>query len=117
MPHRHVSDADPCFTEYHGKEREMADRNSYYEKVEADLGNWDAEIRRLKENTRRVAEGGKIPYYDQLEDLMALQERARQTLQELRESDDEHWNDFRMGMETAMKDLRKSHAKLTSHFT
>jgi hypothetical protein len=98
------------------KGERMPDKSSYYEKVEGDLRDWGAEIKKLKDNTPRVAEGGRIPYYDQLEDLMALHERARQRLQELKESEDEHWNDFRMGMETALNDLRKSHAELTSHF-
>jgi hypothetical protein len=94
----------------------MVDRNAYYESVETQLKSWDAEIRKLKEHTPRVAEGSKIPYYDQLEDLMALHELAQQRLQDLKESGDEQWNDFRMGMETVMNDLKKSHAELTSHF-
>jgi hypothetical protein len=94
----------------------MVDRNAYYARVETELKNWDAEIRKLKEDTPRVAEGSKIPYYDQLEDLMALHELARQRLQDLKESADEQWNDFRMGMETVMNDLKKSHEELSSHF-
>jgi hypothetical protein len=94
----------------------MVDRNAYYERVETELRNWDSEIRKLKQDTPRVAEGGRIPYYDQLEDLMALHELAQQRLQELKESGDEQWNDFKMGMETVMNDLKKSHAELTSHF-
>jgi hypothetical protein len=94
----------------------MVDRNTYYERVETELRNWDSEIRKLKQDTPSVAEGSKIPYYDQLEDLMALHELAQQRLQELKESGDEQWNDFRMGMETVMNDLKKSHAELTSHF-
>jgi hypothetical protein len=94
----------------------MVDRNTYCEKVETELRNWEAEIRKLKQDTPRVAEGSKVPYYDQLEDLMALHELAQQRLQDLKESGDEQWNDFRMGMETVMNDLKKSHAELTSHF-
>jgi hypothetical protein len=94
----------------------MVDKNSYYEKVEADLRNWDAEITKLKADTHRIPEGSKIPYYDRLEDLMALRELAQQKLQELRESGDEQWHDFRMGMDTLMNDLKKSHAELTSHY-
>jgi hypothetical protein len=94
----------------------MVDRNAYYARVETELKNWDAEIRKLKEDTPRVAEGSKIPYYDQLEDLMALHELAQQRLQDLKESADEQWNDFRMGMETVMNDLKKSHEELSSHF-
>jgi hypothetical protein len=94
----------------------MIDRNAYYEKVETELRDWDTAIRKLREETRRVAEGGKIPYYDQVEDLMALHELAVQKLQELKGSEDEHWNYFRTGMEAAISDLKKSHARLTAHF-
>jgi hypothetical protein len=94
----------------------MVDRNAYYARVETELKDWDAEIRKLKEDTHRKAEGSKIPYYDQLEDLMALHELAQQRLQDLKESADEQWNDFRMGMETVMNDLKKSHEELSSHF-
>jgi hypothetical protein len=94
----------------------MIDKNTYYEKMETELRNWDTEIRKLREETRRVTEGGKIPYYDQVEDLMALHELAQQKLGELKESEDEHWDDFRVGMEAAMNNLKKSHAELTEHF-
>ncbi len=94
----------------------MIDRDAYYEKVETELISWDVEIRKLREETRRVAEGAKIPYYDQVEDLIALHELARQKLKELKESEEEHWNDFRMGMDAVMNNLKKSHAGLTGHF-
>jgi hypothetical protein len=100
-----------------GKGEEMVDKDAYYGKVEAELRNWDTEIRKLREKTRRIDEGGKVVYYDQVEDLMALHELALQKLQELKDSEEEHWDYFRRGMDSVLSDLKKSHEELTAHFS
>ncbi len=94
----------------------MGGKEAYYGQAEADLEKWAVEIRRLKDNKRNVAEGSETQYYDQLEDLIALYELAQQKLIELKESEQDRWDDFRTGMDAALKNLKKSHDLLTAHF-
>jgi len=91
-------------------------KKAYYEKIEAELERWDEEIKKLKENTGNVEIGSETFYYEQVEDLIALHELAHQKYQELRESEDETWNDFRAGMDTALDNLMQSYESLRSHF-
>jgi hypothetical protein len=95
----------------------MGEEEVYYAQVEAELGNWDGEIRKLRDNTRNVAEGTEMQYYEQVEDLIALYELAQQKLQELKESEKERWPDFRASMDAALRNLKKSHDFLMKHFT
>jgi len=94
----------------------MEDRNAYFQKIEKDLVKWDDQIRQLKEGTKNVNSGIETQYYEQVEDLMALHELAKQKLQEIREYGDEHWDDYKAGMERAMSDLSESYSELESHF-
>ncbi len=91
-------------------------KEAYYERIEAELKRWDEEIKKLKENTKNVESGTETQYYEQVEDLIALHELAQQKLQELRESEDKTWNDFKAGMDAAMDNLSHSHEALISHF-
>lgn len=95
----------------------MQDKKAYYEQIEAEINRWDDKISKLKDNTKNVNEGVKTQYYEQVEDLMALSELAKQKLQELKEYGDEHWQDFKAGMDAAMENLSKSYDKISSHFT
>jgi hypothetical protein len=94
----------------------MEDKNAYFQKIATELGKWAEEIGKLKEDTKNVNTGIETQYYEQVEDLMALHELARQKLQEIKEYGDAHWEDYKNGMERAMSDLTRSYSELESHF-
>jgi archaellum component FlaC len=94
----------------------MEDMNAYFQKIETELGKWADEIKKLKDGTKNVNTGIETQYYEQVEDLMALHELARQKLQEIKEYGDAHWEDYKAGMERAMSDLSVSYNELESHF-
>lgn len=95
----------------------MEDKVAYFQKVEAELGRWADAIGKLKDGTKEINEDRETQYYEQVEDLMALHELARQKLQEIREyGEAAHWEDYKAGMERAMSDLTKSYSELENHF-
>ncbi len=94
----------------------MEDKNIYFQKIEAELGKWDDKIRKLKDDTKNLNTSIETQYYEQVEDLMALHELARQKLQEIKDYGDAHWDDYKTGMERAMSDLTRSYGELQSHF-
>jgi archaellum component FlaC len=94
----------------------MEDKDAYFTKIETELGKWAHDIRKLKDDTKNVNAGIETQYYEQVEDLMALHELARQKLGEIKEYGDAHWEDYKAGMEKAMSDLTRSYSELESHF-
>lgn len=94
----------------------MEDRNAYFQKIENELTKWADEIRKLKDGTKDVNSGIETQYYEQVEDLMALHELARQKLQEIKDYGDEHWTDYKAGMDRAMNELSASYTELETHF-
>ncbi|MEJ2695431.1 MAG: hypothetical protein P8013_02170 [Candidatus Sulfobium sp.] len=94
----------------------MEGKEAYFQKIETELAKWADEIGKLKDRTKNVNTGIETQYYEQVEDLMALHELARQKLQEIREYGDAHWEDYKAGMEKAMSELSNSYSELESHF-
>ena len=94
----------------------MEDRDSYLRKIEKELGKWADEIQGLKDATKDMDTAVETHYYEQVEDLMALHELAKQKLQEIKEYGDAHWEDYKAGMERAMGDLTKSLTELKTHY-
>jgi hypothetical protein len=94
----------------------MVDKAAYFETIQGQLESWSEKIGKLKEDTKDVDESVVTQYYEQVEDLMALHELARQKLQEVKEYGDAHWDDYRKSMDQAMASLEESHEKLRSHF-
>lgn len=94
----------------------MEDKGAYFQKIETELGKWADQITKLKDGTKEMNTDIETQYYEQVEDLIALHELARQKLQEIREYGDAHWEDYKSGMERAMNELSKSYSELQSHF-
>jgi hypothetical protein len=94
----------------------MEDKNLFFQRMEAELGQWSDKIAKLKDATKNVNADIETQYYEQVEDLMALHELARQKLQEVREYGEAHWEDYKAAMEKAMSDLSESYGELESHF-
>lgn len=94
----------------------MDETGAYFQKMETELAKWADEIKKLKESTREMNSDIETQYYEQVEDLIALHELAKQKLQEIKEYGEAHWDDYKAGMDRAMSDLSKSYHELESHF-
>jgi archaellum component FlaC len=90
----------------------MEDRDAYLRNIAEELGKWADEIRGLKDATKNMDTAVETQYYEQVEDLMALHELAKQ----MKEYGDAHWEDYKAGMERAMGNLTKSLTELKTHY-
>ncbi len=85
----------------------MGLKEAYLEKRQAQLDEWDAEIRKLEAKAAKAKAGVKVQYYKQLRSLHSQQKTAREKLSELKETSGEAWGSFRDGLEAAWKDLSR----------
>lgn len=84
-----------------------AKRQAYQERTEAQLREWNAKIEELKAKAERARAEGKIEYYEQIENLKAQRDVARQKLEALREASGEAWEDVRTSLERAAGELKQ----------
>lgn len=87
-------------------------REKVLEKMEKRLKDWGSDIEKFRGKTDEFGTKARGKIHDQVEDLRAKQELARQKLQELRKAGGEAWEDLRAGAESAMNDLRKALEKV-----
>ncbi len=81
-------------------------------KMEKKVKAWGEEIEALRTRADKLGTEARTKLQEQLEDLRARQETARQKLQEMRKSGGEAWEDLRAGAETALDDLKKAVEKV-----
>jgi len=112
---------DRTISKFKKKEKEMTEKASgkkkaYVEKMEAQLKEWGGEIDVLKAKAEKSKAEVKIAYLKQIEELKKKQVSVKKNLRELRGSGDEAWQDFKGGVEDAVKDLKRALKRAASRF-
>lgn len=91
-------------------------RKVYQEKIEAQLKEWSAKVDDLKaKGDKSKAELRKM-YEKQIQDLRSKQEALEKKLQGLRDSGDEAWEDFKEGVENAVREMKEALRQAASRF-
>jgi nucleotide-binding universal stress UspA family protein len=91
-------------------------KKAYVDKMEAQLKEWGTEIEILKAKAEKSKAEAKITYLKQIEELRHKQKSLKGKLQELKESGDEAWEDFKEGAEAAFIDMKKAFKQAASRF-
>ena len=91
-------------------------KKAYVEKVEDQLREWGGEIDVLKAKAEKSKAEVKIAYLKQIEELKKKQVSVKKNLRELKGSGDEAWEDFKGGVEDAVKDLKRALKRAASRF-
>jgi nucleotide-binding universal stress UspA family protein len=91
-------------------------RKAYAQKMEAQLREWGVEIDVLKAKAETSKAEVKVAYLKQIEELKKKQGSVKKNLRELRGSGDEAWEDFKDGLEDAVKDLKRAFKRAASRF-
>ena len=104
---------DRTISKFKKKEEEMTEKVSgkkkaYVEKMEAQLKEWGGEIDVLKAKAEKSKAEVKIAYLKQIEELKKKQGSVKKNLRELRGTGDEAWEDFKGGVDDAVKDLKRA---------
>ena len=94
----------------------MTDKQTYIEKAEARMKQWDAEIDALKAKAQEAGADAKIEASERLEELKSQREAASQKLNELKASGDAAWEDTKDGFEGAWSRLSTALEKAQSRF-
>ncbi len=84
----------------------MGLKEAYLEKREAELNEWDAEIKKLEAKAAKAKAVTKIQYYEHLRSLRTKRETAQEKLLELKKASGEAWKSVKVGVESAWQDLK-----------
>ena len=94
----------------------MSMRDAYEQKLQAQLDEWAAEIKKLKARADQAEADAQIEYHRQIDRLKQEQQRAEAKLEELRHAGEGAWEDLKVGVEKAWQDLGEAVRAAASRF-
>ena len=94
----------------------MSMKESYQQKLQAQLDEWNADIDKLKARAEKAESSARIEYYEQIEDLRLKQNAAKDKLAELHDAGDDAWEDLKAGIENAWSTLGDSVEQAVARF-
>lgn len=95
----------------------MSMKETYQQKLQAQLDEWNAEIEKLKAKSDKAEADIKLEYYEEIEDLRVRQEAAREKLTTLKNASDDAWQDLKAGIDDAWHTLGEAVQKAVARFT
>jgi uncharacterized protein YhaN len=95
---------------------DMENREEYQGKMEAQLGEWGAEIDKLKARADNAAADTRQGYYDQIEALRAKQAAMQAKLQELKAANEGAWGDLKEGVDRSWNEIKDAFNKAAARF-
>ena len=81
-------------------------KESFLERIAFQLGEWDAQLLELIEDSKKAGAESKEKYEAQINGIRASMEEARKRLEEYRSTGTEAWHDVKMGAEKAWIDMK-----------
>lgn len=91
-------------------------KEEYQQKVEAKLDELAKGIATLQAKAERAGAKGKAELNAMIAELQQKKEAARRHFEELKASSAEAWQDLKVAMETAMKDLERGYEQARARF-
>jgi uncharacterized coiled-coil DUF342 family protein len=91
-------------------------KESYRQKLQAQLDEWGAEIDKLKARADRADADIKLEYYEQIDDLRVKQQAVTDRLAELKSASDDAWEDLKAGVESARFTLGEAVERAAARF-
>ena len=76
-------------------------KESYRQKLKAQLDQWSAEIDKIKARADKADADVKLEYSEQIEDLRVKQQAAKEKLAGLLSASDDAWEELKAGVESA----------------
>lgn len=83
----------------------MNKKQAYEERLQAQLEEFNAKINILKTKVSKADPSVQLSYYETIEKLSLRRELAKSKLNELKNAEDETWEELKDGMEKAWSDL------------
>jgi peptidoglycan hydrolase CwlO-like protein len=101
------------------KEKDEAgviEREQYQDKIEAKLRQLDNEIAALNVKMRKQGKWAGKQLDQQMAELEQKREAAGQQFQKLKNSSQDAWQDMRVGIDAAVKDLQAAYTRIAARF-
>jgi DNA repair exonuclease SbcCD ATPase subunit len=97
-------------------DNKLENRDEYLGRMETQLGEWGAELDKLRDMADKAAADTKQSYCDEIEALHAKQASMQVKLQELKTSGDDAWGDLKEGLDHSWSQVRDSFSKAAARF-
>lgn len=94
----------------------MSMKESYQQKLQAQMDEWSAEIDKLKARADKQNADVKLEYYEKIEDLRVKQQAAINKLSGLMSASDDAWEELKAGVESAWFTLGEAVDKAAGKF-
>ena len=94
----------------------MGLKESYQEKLEAQLKEWSAKVKELQAKAEGAKADVKIEMQNHIKTLQEKQEVAQQKLKELKDAGADAWEKAKPGLESAMDGLKGAWESVKKHF-
>ena len=91
-------------------------RDAYVERLKTQLGEWSADIERLKARASKVSADAKAEYEEQLADLRKQRDALAARVTDLQEASDEAWDDVKQAVQAAWDRAKESFQKTMARF-
>jgi hypothetical protein len=98
------------------QENPHEDQQSYQEKLEAQLAEWEAIINEYMRKAETATAEAKLKYQEQIDSLREQHAETLQRLHALQNISGEAWEDLRAGMESAWHELKQAFEKAAKKF-
>lgn len=86
----------------------VSDRDLYRRKMQAQLDDWKADVRKLKARASGLSTDAQLELYRQIRELDGKIEMAEDKLAELGQSGEEAWESVKEGVESAWDSLKSA---------
>ncbi len=94
----------------------MSMKETYEQKLQAQLDEWGAEINKLKARADGAEADIQLEYYKKIEELRTMQESATNKLSKLKDAGDDAWEDLKAGIDSAWDSLGNAVKSAASRF-
>ena len=94
----------------------MNRKEAYSKKIQAQLDEWDADIRKFQARADRAEANAQLEIQKQIKTLKRKRQEAGNKLDELKAASDDAWEDFKDGLESARDALGSALKSAASRF-
>jgi len=92
------------------------DKREFEGNLRMQLDKWDAQINRLRAKADVASAETRARYHEEIEQLREQQRRAERRLDDFNHASDSAWEEMKIGMENAWRDLGDAVDRATTHF-
>ena len=95
---------------------QMSNNEAYEKKMEAQIEEWEAELSKLKAQSKQKSADAEIEYNKRMKELEAKKEEANDKLADIKSAGSESWEDMKDGMQDIANDFGNTLDDIKANF-